>query len=108
MKQREGLELPQGRWITATTSSVQSVLAAAFNGWVFMANLPDLDRVNQVLYRARTLILLAMESFPEVLAMSVRFSEAKIHEKAWSLLFKHIDRTSWAEWAQEISRWDAT
>ena len=58
---RRGLELPEGRRVTATTMSVRNQLTAAFNSWlrevglsyddVFQANPPDLDRINSVLTR---------------------------------------------------------
>ena len=56
---RAGIELPEGRRVTALTSSVRSQLMSAFNAWlrdaglsfedVFLASLPNLDRENDVL-----------------------------------------------------------
>lgn len=57
-KQREGLELPDGRRVTDLTLSIRGQLAAAFNGWLRrlrnegmsfenLANPPDLDKVKQ-------------------------------------------------------------
>lgn len=37
---------------------------------------------------ARTMILMAMESFPLVLQLSVQFSDYQFPEKTWNLLFK--------------------
>lgn len=58
-KQREGIELPEGRRVTELTTSVRGHPASAFNAWlrregmsfeeVFMSTPPDLDRVNKVL-----------------------------------------------------------
>eukprot|EP00438_Fugacium_kawagutii_P024536 Skav223316 [mRNA] locus=scaffold200:41903:46588:+ [translate_table: standard] len=59
--QREGIDLPEGRRITAATSSVRTQLMSSFCKWlsgedlvfdtIFMANPPDLDRINAVLVR---------------------------------------------------------
>ena len=60
-EQRRGLDLPEGRRVTEVTSSIRVQLTSAFNKWlrecgmsfeeVFLANPPDLDRVNSVLTR---------------------------------------------------------
>eukprot|EP00438_Fugacium_kawagutii_P025642 Skav209573 [mRNA] locus=scaffold281:153023:156322:- [translate_table: standard] len=59
--QREGIELPEGRRVTETTSSIRSQLMVNFEKWIreqklsfdeiFLGNPPNLDRINDVLVR---------------------------------------------------------
>lgn len=60
-EQRQGIELPEGRRVTATTVSVRVQLMSYFHSWlheagmsfdeVFLANPPDFDKINSVLSR---------------------------------------------------------
>ena len=67
----------RGRWISLKVMDIylQEVAASTF--------MTDLDP------SARTTILTAMEQFPSVLQMSVRFFNSHFPETAWNLLFKH-------------------
>ena len=58
---RDGVELPEGRRVTSTTASVRTQLMSSFLRWlhdvglsfdeIFLANPPDLDKINGVLCR---------------------------------------------------------
>ena len=66
----------RGRWLSLKVMDIylQEVAASTF--------LTDIDP------EARMMILTAMESFPSILEMSVKFFNARFPEKAWNLLFK--------------------
>ena len=61
MRQREGIELPDGRRVMPLTTSIRGQLGAAFNCWlreegmcfegIFLSSPPDLDKINEVLTR---------------------------------------------------------
>ena len=96
----ESAEMVQrrGRWLSLKVMNIylQEVAASTF-----MTDLPP---------AAREAILVAMESFNEVLETSFRYAEAKIPEKAWYVLFQHgtegvaTTGSSGVKWAFKTSK----